>query len=253
MSSDMPDYDTGVIQELLLAAFTDKDLRRFCRDRRQFRPIVNYMGSGDALVDLADKVIEYCEKRSLLGELLVEIQRQNPWQYDRFAARLIVGAMLPEAARKGVRKVMAVCNRRAVFTQMPGQMNLKAMFASLADCRVRVQKLAAYVEPAMLQKLVMQIIAELDTIERCGMEAFRRLRPDRGSADPDPGEMDLGTWDLTRAERIQIDDAKLRIIQNLRALAAAASLSYSLPTVPEVEHYFTREEADQAYPMDTWY
>jgi len=253
MSSEGPDYDVGVIRELLMAAFTDKDLRRFCQDRRLFKPIVNYMGSGDALVDMADKVIEYCEKRSLLGDLLVEVQRQNPWQYDRYAARLIVGAMLPESERRQVRKVMAACNRRAVFTLMPGQMNLKAMFASLADCRVKLQQLAAYIEPAMLQKLVMQIIAELDTIERCGMEAFRRLRPDRSSADPDPGEMDFDAWDLTRAERIQIDDAKLCIIQNLRALAAAASLSYSLPTEPEVERYFTREEADQAYPMDDWY
>jgi hypothetical protein len=135
MSSDMPDYDIGAIRELLTAAFQDKDLRRFCQNRPEFKPIVKYIGSGDALVDMVDmvdKVIDFCETRSLFGELLVEVQPENPRQYDRYAARLIKGAMLPDLARERVREVLAACNRRAIFTEMHAQMSWEAMFASLA-------------------------------------------------------------------------------------------------------------------------
>jgi hypothetical protein len=66
-----------------------------------------------------------------------------------------------------------------------------------------------------------QIIAELDAIERWGAS-------------------------LGEAEIVQINNAKLRITQDLLSLAAAASLSYSLPVGLIDGVFWTREEADQA-------
>ncbi len=78
------EYDLAAIRRLLLAAFTAQTLRRFCQDRRIFRPVVADFGPGSGLNDMVDRVIDYCETRLLFDELLAEVKNENPSQYAVF-------------------------------------------------------------------------------------------------------------------------------------------------------------------------
>ena len=75
-----------------------------------------------------------------------------------------------------------------------------------------------------MQQLVARILSELDAIDRFQQQG------------PGPDALD------------GINEAKLRIVQNLLALATAASLSYTLPKDLTEDAFFTREEADQPPP-----
>jgi hypothetical protein len=76
-------HDPALIRSLLIGAFTDKELRRFCQDRFDFRPILDRCGPGTSLEDMIDALVEYCEKRDLFTELLQEAKEFNPTQYRR--------------------------------------------------------------------------------------------------------------------------------------------------------------------------
>jgi hypothetical protein len=80
----MSEYDLGVIHDLLTAAFTPPELRRFCNERSTFRPVVSQFPADASLNDMADTLIGYCERMVLLDELLDQVRQFNPRQYDRF-------------------------------------------------------------------------------------------------------------------------------------------------------------------------
>jgi hypothetical protein len=82
------DYDIRAIRDLLTRAFVDeRELRRFLRDRREFRAVLHEVGVGTGLSDHVEALIAYCESRVLFEELLVAIREENPRQYERFASR----------------------------------------------------------------------------------------------------------------------------------------------------------------------
>lgn len=84
MVEDIHVYNLATIQDLLLAAFTAEELKRFCRDRPTLHPILYDLSPNASLNQVADQIITHCEHRSLFGELLAEIERVNPQQYQRF-------------------------------------------------------------------------------------------------------------------------------------------------------------------------
>lgn len=88
MTDDTQSYNIAAIRELLLAAFTDENLRRFCQDQPLFQPIVDQFGPGYGKDDMVDEVIEYCSIQLLFPELLTAVQQANPRQYARFEGRL---------------------------------------------------------------------------------------------------------------------------------------------------------------------
>jgi hypothetical protein len=136
------------------------------------------------------------------------------------------------ASKARIRDVLSACYRRAVFTRFHAQMRHDAMFASLADCRVSLQKLVMHVTPSEPQRLVAGIIGEIDLIERVGAEDF--------------------TW-AGSGTAATIDGAKLRIIHALTELARQAKLSFELPGSLTEEIIFSPEEANSppAGP-ETW-
>ena len=79
----MTDHNIAAIRKLLIAAFTAEEVHRFCQDRPLFQPIVDRFGPNDGLDDMVDEAIIYCQKRFLFDQLLDEVQRYNPTQYDR--------------------------------------------------------------------------------------------------------------------------------------------------------------------------
>lgn len=121
-----------------------------------------------------------------------------------------------------IRDVLAACYRRAVFTRYHAQLKHEAMFSSLADCRVGLQKLVMYVSPAECQRLVAGIIGEIDLIERAEASGF--------------------TWSGS-GTAATIDGAKLRIIHSLIELARMAKLPLEFPQSLTEELIFSEEEA----------
>jgi formylglycine-generating enzyme required for sulfatase activity len=84
MSNGAQDYNIAAIRQLLLAAFTPEDLRRFCYDRPDLRPVVRRCSPRHSLEDIVDELITYCETYLVFPELLAELQHHNPRQYARF-------------------------------------------------------------------------------------------------------------------------------------------------------------------------
>ena len=78
----------SVVLHLLLAAFTPEDLRRFCRDRAEFQPVVARFGPGQGQDDMVDRVIDHCRTQLLWDELLTQVAQINPRQYSRFESHL---------------------------------------------------------------------------------------------------------------------------------------------------------------------
>jgi formylglycine-generating enzyme required for sulfatase activity len=84
MSSDASDHNLKAIRQLLLAAFTPEELRRFCYDRPTFRPVVKRFGPKSNQEDMVDELIIYCDTRLLFDELLAEVQPERSRQYAFF-------------------------------------------------------------------------------------------------------------------------------------------------------------------------
>jgi len=80
--------DIGAVRELLAAAFTAEDLRRFCKDRPAFNPILGEVSREAGLNFVIDQVIQRCETHDLFDELFREVAKVNPRQYKRFEKRL---------------------------------------------------------------------------------------------------------------------------------------------------------------------
>jgi len=78
------DWDLAAIRHLLQAAYKPHTLHRFCQERPAFRPIVNEFGPGLGLNEMVDCVIDYCDTQLLFDELLAEVGKENPRQYERF-------------------------------------------------------------------------------------------------------------------------------------------------------------------------
>ena len=83
MSDEAPAYDLAAIRELLAAAFTPAELRRFCLDRPLFQHIASRFELGYGLDDMVDEVIAYSLRWDLLAELLSEIAEYNPQQFRK--------------------------------------------------------------------------------------------------------------------------------------------------------------------------
>lgn len=77
-------YDVATIRELLANAFTDESLRSFCEDRALFRPMLREFGAGFSFQRLINAVVTHCQTHALFGELLTEIRKVNPRQYQRY-------------------------------------------------------------------------------------------------------------------------------------------------------------------------
>lgn len=88
MTGDPRPYNLATIHSLLVTAFTVDDLRRFLRHRPTLRPILNDVSPDHGCKQIADRVITYCEARSLLGQLLDEVRTYSPDQYAHFEADL---------------------------------------------------------------------------------------------------------------------------------------------------------------------
>ena len=162
---------------------------------------------------------------------LRELDRSNPDLEDA-VEMLAIKLGSPPGTREikpgtiaGVDKVLSLCYRRSIFTRYHAQVNREAMFASMSDCLVALQRQIVYVRPSEAQQLVASIIAELDLAERAQKKE--------------------STGDNIDTAAI-IDGVKLRIIAAMRTLAKMSGTPLELPTLTttEEEQFSTKEAAD---------
>jgi hypothetical protein len=75
------DYYLANIRELLTEGFAVEELRRFCYDVSDFRPVYRLLAPNSRLVDIVDQLLEYAERKVKLDLLLTYLEKENP---DRF-------------------------------------------------------------------------------------------------------------------------------------------------------------------------
>lgn len=85
---DSDQYNLAALRELVLDAFMLGELERFCRDRQAFRPVLTHFGQKYSQEEVVDVLLEYCRTRVLFPDLLAEIHKSNPKQYERHYERL---------------------------------------------------------------------------------------------------------------------------------------------------------------------
>jgi hypothetical protein len=85
---DPEDPPYAAVHKLLTEAFSLEDLRRFCLERRAFRPVVARFGPGQGLDSMVDEVLDHCRTHLLWNELVEEVAEVRPAQVRRFAAEL---------------------------------------------------------------------------------------------------------------------------------------------------------------------
>jgi serine/threonine protein kinase len=90
MTNDTQEYNIAKIRQLLLAAFTPEELRRFCYDHATFRPVLDAFGLGQGFAAMVDRLVEYCDRHLLLDDLLASVKRHNPGRYARFEPHLMI-------------------------------------------------------------------------------------------------------------------------------------------------------------------
>lgn len=96
MTQSRERYNIGAIHNLIRDAFLSDELERFCKDHPDFRPVLRDFGQGFSFNKKVDTLIEYSETRVLIPELLSEIKKHNPKQYERYESQ-IFGAQTPAA------------------------------------------------------------------------------------------------------------------------------------------------------------
>lgn len=81
-----PAFDTAAVRELLMAAFSDEEFMTFCYD--YFRPAHAAFSIEMSRWRKTQILVEHCERRGRMEELLAKIERDNPYQYGQLKNRL---------------------------------------------------------------------------------------------------------------------------------------------------------------------
>jgi len=97
-----PTYRLRNIRKLLTTAFTDEELRRLCYDEPQFRPVYEQFSAGMSKDQIVHRLLEYCERKGLLGDLLEVVQEEAPAAYNNFDGKLVSGEVETSAVPQAV-------------------------------------------------------------------------------------------------------------------------------------------------------
>jgi hypothetical protein len=81
-----PAYNVGVVQELLMAAFSDEELNAFCQS--YFYVVYNNFTQGMSKRTKVLALIDHCQRHNKTDELLALVQEENPTKYAEYAAVL---------------------------------------------------------------------------------------------------------------------------------------------------------------------
>lgn len=150
------------------------------------------------------------------------LQKLGPPSHDDF-----MSALSP-SDRDSARHLVEACYRRAIFTRMDSEIDMRSMYGSISAAIGRVQSLIPQMEDQSLQFVALQIVRALDDIERV------RVASNVGVSNHLPTPL-----------RKRIDAQKRRVVRLLLEIRRAAALPIQLPMSLQVDHFFGREAADQ--------
>jgi len=85
---DRFEYNLRAIRELLLAAYSAEELRALVAYDEELGALRHEFSPSDAIIDMADKTIDYCLRFLLMDYLLSLVERERPAQYAHFEGKL---------------------------------------------------------------------------------------------------------------------------------------------------------------------
>ena len=87
---DRFDYNLRAIRELILAAFSAEELPALVAYDDELGPLRHEFSPSDAIIDVADKTIDYCLRFLLMEHFLGLVGEERSRQYARSEGRLRV-------------------------------------------------------------------------------------------------------------------------------------------------------------------
>lgn len=134
---------------------------------------------------------------------------------------------LQQSDRDTAREVIQACFRRAIFTRMASEIKLEAMYSSLGQSLAIVQSLIPRIRDQALQFACLEIVGALDAIERTQLESKAE-----------------NSFSLPPEMQVEIDKNKIKIIRLLLEIRRAAKIPMQLPYVLQIDHFYSKKEAD---------
>jgi hypothetical protein len=80
----MISYNHKNIRTLLTEGFSAEELRTFCFDEPELRPVFDQLAAGTGKADIVQKLVEYADQRGLFDLVLSWAEEQNPVKYRRY-------------------------------------------------------------------------------------------------------------------------------------------------------------------------
>jgi hypothetical protein len=78
------DYNLKRIRTLLTEGFSENELRQFCHDESDFKPLYAELAQAASLADVADQLLQYAERLELIEILLAWAKDKNSTKYEKF-------------------------------------------------------------------------------------------------------------------------------------------------------------------------
>ncbi len=125
-------------------------------------------------------------------------------------------------------QVIQACFRRAVYTRMDSEINLRAMYDSIGKALGAVQALTLQISDQALQLACVEIIRALDDIERA-----------QNGSDASVSNH------LSRSVRQKIDFSKQKIVRLLLEIRRAAKIPMQLPFAIQTDHFWGEDQANE--------
>jgi len=75
-------YNLRNIRILLTEGFTEEELRRFCYEVPDFRPVYERLSQSMGKAEVVGRLIEFAERKLLIEDLLVWVKENNPARYE---------------------------------------------------------------------------------------------------------------------------------------------------------------------------
>jgi hypothetical protein len=77
-------YNLNKIRTLLTEGFTAEELRRFCYDESDFRPVYYQLAEDSDRATIVHQLLEYAEQKVLIETLLAWTREYNPARYEQY-------------------------------------------------------------------------------------------------------------------------------------------------------------------------
>lgn len=76
-------YSLGNIRTLLIEGFADEELRAFCFDAPDFKPVYHQLARSTGKTEIVSHLLEYAEQKSIIEPLLDWAKERNPVRYKQ--------------------------------------------------------------------------------------------------------------------------------------------------------------------------